>query len=41
MKVSIWCPECMEFHIAKQDKNYPNIWTDKCNHIVSIRIDKV
>ncbi len=41
LEVKIWCPRCCEFHETERDKDYENVYSDKCNHIVSVVIKKL
>ncbi len=40
LEVKIWCSHCCVFHEAEKDRNYENVYSDKCNQIVSIVIKK-
>ena len=36
VEVKIWCSECIKFHKAKQNKDYPNIFEDKHGNIIAV-----
>ena len=37
--VRVWCDKCGEFHTAKKDDEYYGVYTDKCGHTISVRIE--